>query len=59
MASLIKNNHLAFHSSVANAIEQARRSLGHLVKIEVEVRDLGQLQTALCCRRRRYSPRQL
>jgi len=44
---LIKNNHLAFHSSVANAIEQARRSLGHLVKIEVEVRDLGQLQTAL------------
>ena len=44
---LIKNNHLVFHSSVAQAIEQARRSLGHLVKIEVEVRDLGQLQTAL------------
>jgi nicotinate-nucleotide pyrophosphorylase (carboxylating) len=44
---LIKNNHLAFHPSVAHAIEQARRRLGHLVKIEVEVRDLGQLQTTL------------
>jgi len=44
---LIKNNHLAFHSSVAHAIEQARRCLGHLVKVEVEVRDLGQLQSAL------------
>src|SRR5262245_24931010 len=44
---LIKNNHLAFHPSAAHAIEQARRRLGHLVKIEVEVRDLGQLQTAL------------
>jgi len=44
---LIKNNHLAFHSSVAHAIEQARRCLGHLVKVEVEVRDLGQLQPAL------------
>jgi nicotinate-nucleotide pyrophosphorylase (carboxylating) len=44
---LIKNNHLAFHTSVAHAIEQARRCLGHLVKVEVEVRDLGQLQPAL------------
>jgi nicotinate-nucleotide pyrophosphorylase (carboxylating) len=44
---LIKNNHLAFHSSVAAAVQEARRHLGHLVKIEVEVRDLDQLQTAL------------
>jgi nicotinate-nucleotide pyrophosphorylase (carboxylating) len=44
---LIKNNHLAFHSSVATAIQEARRHLGHLVKIEVEVRDLDQLQPAL------------
>src|SRR6266852_6119920 len=34
---LIKNNHLAFHSSVARAIQEARHHLGHLVKIEVEV----------------------
>jgi nicotinate-nucleotide pyrophosphorylase (carboxylating) len=44
---LIKNNHLAFHSSVANAIQEARRHLGHLVKIEVEVRSLDELRTAL------------
>jgi nicotinate-nucleotide pyrophosphorylase (carboxylating) len=44
---LIKNNHLAFHSSVAEAIAQARRHLGHLVKIEVEVLNLQELQTAL------------
>ena len=44
---LIKNNHLAFHSSVAKAIEEARRHLGHLVKIEVEVRNLDELRSAL------------
>jgi nicotinate-nucleotide pyrophosphorylase (carboxylating) len=44
---LIKNNHLAFHSSVDSAIQEARRRLGHLVKIEVEVRDLDQLRSAL------------
>ena len=44
---LIKNNHLAFHSSVAEAVQQARSHLGHLVKIEVEVRNLDELQTAL------------
>ena len=44
---LIKNNHLAFHPSVAQAIKEARLRLGHLVKIEVEVRNLQELQTAL------------
>jgi len=44
---LIKNNHLAFHSSVADALQETRQKLGHLVKIEVEVRDLQQLQSAL------------
>jgi len=44
---LIKNNHLAFHPSVEDAIQQARHRLGHLVKIEVEVSDLDQLQKAL------------
>jgi nicotinate-nucleotide pyrophosphorylase (carboxylating) len=44
---LIKNNHLAFHSSVAQAIHEARTHLGHLVKIEVEVRNLNELQAAL------------
>src|SRR5438132_6015716 len=44
---LIKNNHLAFHSSVADAIQESRGHLGHLVKIEVEVRNLEELQGAL------------
>jgi nicotinate-nucleotide pyrophosphorylase (carboxylating) len=44
---LIKNNHLAFHSSVRQAIQEARRQLGHLVKIEVEVRNLIQLEDAI------------
>ena len=44
---LIKNNHLAFHRSVADAVRTARKNLGHLVKIEVEVRNVDELRQAL------------
>jgi nicotinate-nucleotide pyrophosphorylase (carboxylating) len=44
---LIKNNHLAFHASVEKAVQAARAHLGHLVKIEVEVRNLDELNTAI------------
>jgi nicotinate-nucleotide pyrophosphorylase (carboxylating) len=44
---LIKNNHLAFHEGVEKAVQAARAHLGHLVKIEVEVRNLDELKTAL------------
>jgi nicotinate-nucleotide pyrophosphorylase (carboxylating) len=44
---LIKNNHLAFHPSVKQATQDARSHLGHLVKIEVEVRKLDELKDAL------------
>ena len=44
---LIKNNHIAFHSSVAETVHEARKRLGHLTKIEVEVRDLQELHNAL------------
>jgi nicotinate-nucleotide pyrophosphorylase (carboxylating) len=44
---LIKNNHLSFHPTVEHAIHSARRRLGHLVKIEVEVRNLQELEVAL------------
>jgi nicotinate-nucleotide pyrophosphorylase (carboxylating) len=40
---LIKNNHLAFHSSPAHAIRTARLHLGHLVKLEIEVHYLDDL----------------
>jgi len=44
---LIKNNHLAFHASPAEAIKEARSHLGHLVKVEVEVRNLDELRAAI------------
>ena len=46
-AVLIKDNHIAIAGSVAKAIERARSYVGHLVKIEVEVDTLTQLEEAL------------
>ena len=46
-AILIKDNHLAVAGGVAPAIAAARRRAGHLVKIEVEVDTLDQLDEAL------------
>jgi nicotinate-nucleotide pyrophosphorylase (carboxylating) len=46
-AVLIKDNHLAVAGSVSEAIRRARAYVGHLVKIEVEVDTLTQLEEAL------------
>jgi nicotinate-nucleotide pyrophosphorylase (carboxylating) len=46
-AILIKDNHIALAGSVTEALRRARASAGHLVKIEVEVDNLEQLQEAL------------
>jgi len=46
-AVLIKDNHVAVAGSVAEAIRRARAHVGHLVKIEVEVDTLAQLEEAL------------
>ena len=46
-AVLIKDNHVAVAGGVAPAIERARAGVGHLVKIEVEVDTLDQLDEAL------------
>ena len=46
-AVLIKDNHIAVAGGVAWAIERARAAVGHLVKIEVEVDTLAQLEDAL------------
>jgi nicotinate-nucleotide pyrophosphorylase (carboxylating) len=46
-AVLIKDNHIVVAGSVAEAIQRARRQIGHLVKIEVEVDTLDQLESAL------------
>jgi nicotinate-nucleotide pyrophosphorylase (carboxylating) len=46
-AVLIKDNHVAMAGGIRPAIERARAGVGHLVKIEVEVDTLAQLDEAL------------
>ncbi len=46
-AVLIKDNHIAAAGGIGPAIERARQGAGHLVKIEVEVDRLDQLEEAL------------
>jgi nicotinate-nucleotide pyrophosphorylase (carboxylating) len=46
-AILIKDNHIAVAGSITEAIQRVRRKAGHMVKIEVEVDTLKQLETAL------------
>ncbi|WP_282607478.1 carboxylating nicotinate-nucleotide diphosphorylase [Pelagibius sp. Alg239-R121] len=46
-AVLIKDNHIAAACGLRLAIERARTSLGHMVKIEVEVDNLAQLREAM------------
>jgi nicotinate-nucleotide pyrophosphorylase (carboxylating) len=44
---LIKNNHIAFHTSAGETVRRARSRLGHLVKIEVEVHRLEDLESVI------------
>ncbi|ODT88787.1 carboxylating nicotinate-nucleotide diphosphorylase [Phenylobacterium sp. SCN 70-31] len=46
-AILIKDNHVAACGSVGEAVRRAKAFAGHLVKVEVEVDSLNQLQEAL------------
>jgi nicotinate-nucleotide pyrophosphorylase (carboxylating) len=46
-AVLLKDNHLALAGSVAEAVRRVRRAVGHMVKVEVEVDTLEQLDEAL------------
>jgi nicotinate-nucleotide pyrophosphorylase (carboxylating) len=46
-AILIKDNHIAIAGGIRPAIERVRGSVGHLVKIEVEVDTLAQLEEVL------------
>ncbi|TAL38380.1 MAG: carboxylating nicotinate-nucleotide diphosphorylase [Phenylobacterium sp.] len=48
-AILIKDNHVAACGSVGEAVRRAKAFAGHLVKVEVEVDTLVQLQEALAC----------
>lgn len=44
---LIKDNHIALAGGIRPAIERAKANTGHLVKIEVEVDTLAQLEEVL------------
>jgi len=44
---LIKDNHIAAAGGIKPAVERARAVIGHLVKIELEVDTLAQLEEAL------------
>jgi nicotinate-nucleotide pyrophosphorylase (carboxylating) len=46
-AVLIKDNHIALAGGLGAAVERAKANVGHLVKIEVEVDTLSQLEEAL------------
>ncbi len=46
-AILIKDNHIAACGSVGEAVRRARAAAGHLMKVEVEIDDLAQLEEAL------------
>ncbi|MGA3302914.1 MAG: carboxylating nicotinate-nucleotide diphosphorylase [Methylovirgula sp.] len=46
-AVLIKDNHVAITGGITEALKRARKNVGHLVKIELEVDSLDQLKEAL------------
>lgn len=46
-AVLIKDNHVAIAGGIRPAVERAKAGVGHLVKIELEVDTLAQLEEAL------------
>ena len=46
-AVMIKDNHIAAAGDIKKALAAARDAVGHMVKIEIEVDGLGQLQQAL------------
>lgn len=46
-AVLIKDNHIAVAGSIASAITRARASVGHMVRIQLEVDTLSQLEEGL------------
>jgi nicotinate-nucleotide pyrophosphorylase (carboxylating) len=45
--ALIKDNHIAVAGGITAAVERARRQVGHMVKVEVEVDTLDQLDEAV------------
>ena len=45
--AMIKDNHIRAHGSIGAAVEQVRKSIGHMVKIEVECENEAQVEEAV------------
>lgn len=48
--AMLKDNHIDAYGSLSNAVAALRAKVGHMVKIEVEVRDKEELKEALACK---------
>lgn len=46
-AAMLKDNHIDAGGGITNAVSKLREKLGHMTKIEVEVRNLDELQEAI------------
>ena len=49
-AAMLKDNHIDAAGGIANAITKLRSKIGHMTKIEVETRNLDELQEALAAK---------
>lgn len=45
--AMLKDNHIDAYGSIENAVEKLREKIGHMVKIEVEVRSMRELREAI------------
>jgi nicotinate-nucleotide pyrophosphorylase (carboxylating) len=48
-AAMIKDNHIDAYGSLRGAVEALREKIGHMNRIEVEVRNLDELNEAIAC----------
>ena len=48
--AMLKDNHIDAYGSLTNAVKALREKIGHMVKIEVEVRNEEELREALACK---------
>ncbi|MDR1754527.1 MAG: carboxylating nicotinate-nucleotide diphosphorylase [Eubacterium sp.] len=46
-AAMIKDNHIDAYNGITNAVKELRKKAGHLVNIEIEVRDLYEMKEAI------------
>lgn len=47
--AMLKDNHIDAYGSISSAVAALRKKIGHMVKIEVEVRNKDELREALAC----------